>query len=91
MLEKLCIKLALLTQKHETLGPKNYKEKIKPILKKIIFNIEKDLNITTIKALKEADSLLSKKNIQISDIVKMKYFSKLFGREQCYLSLIKKN
>ena len=35
----------------------------------------------------EADNLLSKEFL-VEDVSSMEYFSFLFGREQCYLSLI---
>ena len=51
-------------------------------------NIKKDINENTLNALNEANILLKNKKIEINDVSKMRYFSKLFGREQCYLSFI---
>ena len=41
----------------------------------------------TLNGLDEANTLLKKKIVGINDINNMLYFSSLFGREQCYLSL----
>ncbi len=85
-LENLCSKFAIITKNFENLGYNEYIKKVKPTLRKIIKNLKNDVNDNTLKSLIEADSLLSKKNVKINDIKKMLFFSKLFGREQCYLS-----
>ena len=90
LLEDLSIELSLLTRDYEAKGFKAYKNKIKPILRKIINNIRFDLPDQTVKALKEVDKVLSKKNLKIRDLKLMKEFPNLFGREQCYLSFTKK-
>ena len=41
----------------------------------------------TLNGLDEGNTLLKKKIVGINDINNMLYFSSLFGREQCYLSL----
>ena len=41
----------------------------------------------TLNGLDEANTLLKKKIVGINDINNMLYFSSLFEREQCYLSL----
>ena len=89
-LEKLCFSFAVKTKKNEKFGVKKYKKNIEPFLKKIIKNIKKDLPKNVYLSLIEANNLLKKKQIDINDISKMKYFSSLFGREQCYLSFIRK-
>jgi len=88
-LEKLCIKLSILTKNYESDGVKIYKKKIRPIVKKIINNLKEDIPLSTILALEEADQILLKKQIAPKDVQFMKYFSNLFGREQCYLSFSK--
>ena len=90
VLEKLCFSFAVKTKKNEKFGVKKYKKNIEPFLKKIIKNIKKDLPKNVYLSLIEANNLLKKKQIDINDISKMKYFSSLFGREQCYLSFIRK-
>ena len=89
-LEKLCFSFAAKTKKNEKFGVKKYKKNIEPFLKKIIKNIKKDLPKNVYLSLIEANNLLKKKQIDVNDISKMKYFSSLFGREQCYLSFIRK-
>ena len=88
-LEKFCFNFAIKTKDNERLGIKKYKQNIEPLLKKIIQNIKKDLPKNVLQALIEANNLLKKKKIDIYDVKEMKYFSSLFGREQCYLSFIK--
>jgi len=90
ILEKLSIKLSLLTRDHENDGFEVYKNKIKPILIEIIDNIKNDLPKNTTQALIEVDKILNKKNFKINDVKSMKKFPFLFGREQCYLSLTRK-
>ena len=87
-LEKLCNNLALLTNTFEKKGHQIYINKVQPTIEKIIMNIKKDINENTLNALNEANILLKNKKIEINDVSKMRYFSKLFGREQCYLSFI---
>lgn len=88
-LEKFCFNFAIKTKDNERLGIKKYKQNIEPLLKKIIQNIKKDLPKNVLQALIEANNLLKKKKIDLYDVKEMKYFSSLFGREQCYLSFIK--
>ncbi len=86
-LEKLCFNLASATGKNENYGKDRYIKKVEPILSSIIKNLKNDLPKNTLKSLVEANNLLKKENLEISDVSKMSHFSSLFGREQCYLSL----
>ena len=56
----------------------------------MILGIKQDLPKNVLQSLIEVNNLLKKDNIKIKDVSKMKHFSSLFGREQCYLSLINK-
>ena len=89
-LEKLCFNFASLTKKNEKYGVEKYVKNIEPFLLKIIDNIKQDLPKNVLQSLIEVNNLLKKDNIKIKDVSKMKHFSSLFGREQCYLSLINK-
>lgn len=89
-LEKLSIKLSLLTRDYENKGLKYYRSKIKPVLLKIIRNVQNDLPTNTVKALLEADYILNKNIIKSNEIKSAINFANLFGREQCYLTLTKK-
>ena len=62
-------------------------DQVQPLLSKIIDNVENDLSQYTLNVFDEANTLLKKKIVGINDINNMLYFSSLFGREQCYLSL----
>jgi SAM-dependent methyltransferase len=88
-LEKLCSDFAIIANKKENLGYSEYTKNLEPIFSKIITNIENDLPLNTKKGLKEAYKILKKKVIKIEDVKNMSHFSSFFGREQCYLSLIK--
>tara|TARA_Y100000590_G_C15157431_1_gene802251 strand:- start:303 stop:611 length:309 start_codon:yes stop_codon:yes gene_type:complete len=88
ILENLCSDFAIITKNFENLGYKEYLKKVKPTLFKIINNLNNDVDKQIIKSLKEVDILLSKQKINVYEVSKMLYFSKLFGREQCYLSFI---
>ena len=90
-LEKLCFNFASITEKNEEYGVEKYVKNIEPFLLKIIDNIKQDLPKNVSQSLIEANDLLKKDNIKIKDISKMKHFSSLFGREQCYLSFINKS
>ena len=86
-LEKLCFNFASATDKNENYGKDRYIKKVEPLLSGIIKNLKNDLPKNTIKSLVEANNLLKKETLKISDVNKMRHFSSLFGREQCYLSL----
>ena len=89
-LEKLCCEFSKFTNKYERFGQKEYKKFLDPVFRKIIKNINEKQLQNTRKALEEARNLLLKDEIKIKDVQKMKKFKFLFGREQCYLSFIKK-
>ena len=63
-------------------------EHVEPLLSKIISHVEPDLPQATQKALHEVNALLKNKMVEVDDVAKMSDFSSLFGREQCFLSLI---
>ena len=86
-LEKLCFNFASATDKNENYGKDRYIKKVEPLLSGIIKNLKNDLPKNTIKSLVEANNLLKKETLKISDVNKMRHFPSLFGREQCYLSL----
>ena len=88
ILERLCSDFAIITNNFESFGHKKYIKKVKPTLSKILNNLDNDVDKKVLKGLTEVDALLSKEKININEVSKMLYFSKLFGREQCYLSLI---
>lgn len=87
-LEKMCNDFAQLTKDNEKCGQKIYIKKIEPLLEKIIKNIKSEFPKIVINSLQEANNLLKKKSFNHKDVAKMKFFSSLFGREQCYLSFI---
>ena len=87
-LEKLCFDFATTTKNNENLGHGAYMEHVEPLLSKIISNVESDLPQVTQKALHEVNALLKNKMVEVDDVAKMSDFSSLFGREQCFLSLI---
>ena len=80
--------IVTITTNFESFGHKKYIKKVKPTLSKILNNLDNDVDKKVLKGLREVDALLSKEKININEVSKMLYFSKLFGREQCYLSLI---
>ena len=86
-LEKFCFDFATVTKNNENLGHDAYMDQVQPLLSKIINNVKNDLAQYTLNGLDEANTLLKKKIVESNDITKMSYFSSLFGREQCYLSL----
>ena len=86
-LEKICFDFATITKNNENLGHGAYMKNVKPLLSKIISNIEPDLPQAAKKALHEVNTLLKKKVVEIDDVAKMSDFSSFFGREQCYLSI----
>ena len=88
-LESLCFDLIKNAKRYDTSGYSAYKEHIAAILKSIIDNIDcAELRETTT-ALSEAAALLECQHISPEAIANMKYFSSLFGREQCYMSFIR--
>ena len=87
-LEKICFDFAIIANDNENLGHEGYIKNVEPYLSKIISNIEPDLPQTSKKALHEVSTLLNKKILEIDDVAKMSEFSRFFGREQCYLSII---
>ena len=88
-LEKLCFDFAAIVKNNENLGHEAYIKKVEPFLSKIISNVKPDLPQATKKALHEVSTLLKKKVVEIDDVAKMNEFSSFFGREQCYLSIMK--
>ncbi len=86
-LEKLCFDFAIITKNNENLGQNAYIDQVQPLLLKIINNVKNDLAQYTLNGLDEANTLLQKKIVEINDITNMSYFSSLFGREKCFLSL----
>lgn len=87
-LEKFCFDFAAKAKNNESLGHLKYMKNIRPVLNKIIRNIEFDLPEFSRKALYEVSELLKKEKLNIDDISKMSNFSSFFGREQCFLSMI---
>jgi len=74
-------------EKYEKEGIKAYNKLISPILNNMINNLRNDIHLNTFRSLREVDEILSS-NFSPEDVAKMQYFSALFGREQCYISLI---
>tara|TARA_B110000438_G_C15159543_1_gene371167 strand:- start:157 stop:480 length:324 start_codon:yes stop_codon:yes gene_type:complete len=89
-LEKMCIDFAAVAKNNEKFGYEKYIKNIEPIFIKIINNLESDLSLHTKKALQEVNLLLKKKKVRINDVARMAKFKFFFGREQCYLSMLKK-
>lgn len=90
-LEKLCINFAIAAKENEDLGHTKYMKNIEPIFKKILKNTQFDLPASSKKGLFEAYSLLKKEKITINDVAKMPNFKFLFGRDQCYMTMINEN
>ena len=88
-LEKFCFDFATIAKDNENLGHEAYMKNVEPLLSRIISNIESDLSQDARKALHEVSTLLKKKSVQSNDVDKMHEFSRFFGREHCYMSLMK--
>ena len=88
-LEKICFDFATIVKDNENLGYEAYIKNVEPLLSKIIDNIELDLSQDAKKALREVNTLLKKKSVKIDDVANMSDFSSFFGREHCYLSVMK--
>ena len=88
-LENLCFELIEVAKVHDEKGYNVHKTFIDPILKKIADNLVSIPNEETKRGFLEVLDLLNQKVISTEEIKNMKYFSGLFGREQCYFSFIK--
>ena len=88
-LEDLSVKVIEAGAKYDTKGFQAYESEIAPHLAALVSNLAGLSKTEAYLGVKEAVDLLSRKAIQIQDVAQMSHFPAIFGREQCYLSLVR--
>ncbi len=90
-LEELCISLINVSQKQDALGYAAHKEHLFPVLDSILKNLEDIIETDSGHGIKECVTLLQQEDLNADQISQMKRFNGCFGREQCYMSLVREH